>query len=40
MLQSKSPVRSKEHSDPRVIKYPRDKIPPAGIEQKIQEGEK
>jgi hypothetical protein len=40
MLQSKLPVRSKERSYPRVIKYPRDKYPAAGIVQKSQEGER
>jgi hypothetical protein len=40
MLQSKLPVRSKQRSYPRVIKYPRDKYPSAGIVQKSQEGER
>jgi hypothetical protein len=40
MFQNKLPVRSKERSYPRVIKYPRDKYPSAGIVQKSQEGER
>ncbi len=40
MFQSKLPVRSKERSYPRVIKYPRDKYPSAGTVQKSQEGER
>jgi hypothetical protein len=33
MFQSKLPVRSKERSYPRVVKYPRDKHPLAGIKR-------
>lgn len=40
MFQNKLPVRSKERSYPRVIKYPRDKYASAGIVQKSQGGER
>jgi hypothetical protein len=40
MYQSKLPKRTKERSYPRVIKYPRDKYPAAGIVRYSQEGER